>query len=65
VFDRIGVLAHFFGESVIEFYGYMTIMGIMLLTMGICFCAWRLPRMMPEVYQKAYIRFSPAVLHLG
>lgn len=62
VLDRTGVLAHFFGESVIEFYGYMTIMGIMLLTLGICFCAWRLPRMMPEVYQKAYIRFSPAVL---
>ena len=64
VLDRTGVLTYFFGESVIEFYGYMTIMGIMLLTMGICFCAWRLPRTMPEAYQKAYIHFSPAVLHL-
>lgn len=60
--DSLGVLAHFFGRDAIEFYGFITVCGILLLTIGLCVAAWRLPHEMPEVYAQAKVRLNPATL---
>lgn len=55
--DSAGLIAPLFGKDVIEFYGFMTIMGIMLLTILVSVAAWRLPAKFPTEYNAAYIRF--------
>ncbi len=57
--EKAGILGELFDKDIIEFYGFVTIMGIMLLTLGISIAAWRLPKVLPESYAKSYIRFSP------
>jgi APA family basic amino acid/polyamine antiporter len=56
--EQSGVLQSFFGKDIIEFYGFLTIFGMMTLTIGISIAAWKLPSIAPELYQNAYIRFS-------
>jgi APA family basic amino acid/polyamine antiporter len=62
VLEKVGILGGLFGKDIIEFYGFVTIMGIMLLTLGISVATWRLPKVLPESYKNAYIRFSPGWL---
>lgn len=57
VMDSAGLIEPLFGKDVIEFYGFMTIMGIMLLTILVSIAAWRLPAKFPAEYNTAYIRF--------
>ncbi len=61
--DSLGVVRKFFGKDVIEFYGFMTIMGIMLLTIFISVAAYKLPAKYPEQYANAYIKFSKPLLN--
>lgn len=60
--DSLGLIAPFFGTDVIEFYGFMTIMGIMLLTIAISISAYRLPARYAAQYAAAYIRFGKPLL---
>jgi APA family basic amino acid/polyamine antiporter len=58
--DAGGIIAQHFGsktDDVIEFFGFLTILGIMLLTIFVSIAAFRLPVVYPEKYAAAYIRF--------
>ncbi len=61
--DSLGIIHHFFGKEVIEFYGFMTIMGIMMLTIVLSFAAFILPKKFPQQYAGAYIKFPRVVLY--
>ncbi len=56
--EQTKILQFFFGTDTIEFYGFLTIFGMMTLTIGISLAAWKLPSIAPQLYQNAYIRFS-------
>ena len=60
--DAVGVLTAVFGSDVIEFYGFITVSGILMLTIGLSIAAWRLPKRMTELYRNASIRFNPGLL---
>lgn len=60
--DTLGVLTHFFGKDIIEFYGFITVCGILTLTVGLSVAAWRLPSLMPEAYTSARIRLPAWLL---
>lgn len=53
-----GIVAYFFGKDIIEFYGFMTIMGIMLLTVSISISAYRLPKKYSTQYQQSHFKLS-------
>jgi len=62
-----GVIAPYFGnelDGLIEFYGFMTILGIMMLTIFISISAFRLPTLYPTPYQQAYIKFPVWLLRV-
>lgn len=62
-----GVIAPFFGtelDGLIEFYGFMTILGIMMLTIFISISAFRLPTLYAKEYQQAYIKFPVWLLRI-
>lgn len=61
--DSLGIIHRFFGKEVIEFYGFMTILGIMMLTIVLSFAAFVLPKKFPLQYARAYIKFPRAVLN--
>lgn len=65
VLDRAGVLRHFFGQDVIEFYGFITVSGILLLTLGLGMAAWRLPKKFPKEYSGATVRLPMHWLRLA
>lgn len=59
--DALGVLTEVFGKDVIEFYGFITVSGILMLTVGLSIAAWRLPCRMTEQYNDAAFRFNPTL----
>lgn len=62
-----GLISSYFGntlDSLIEFYGFMTILGIMLLTIFISISAFRLPKLYPKEFQNAYIKFPVGLLNV-
>jgi basic amino acid/polyamine antiporter, APA family len=65
--DKTGLLTQHFGsktDDAIEFYGFLTILGIMMLTIFISIAALRLPGIYPEKYAAAYIRFPRWLLNI-
>ena len=60
--DSAGIMKSFFADDVIEFYGFMTILGIMMLTLMLNAAAYRMADKYPQSYSRAYIRFSKAWL---
>lgn len=62
-FDRAGVLTQYFGLKKIDYYGFMAVCGIMLLTVFISLSALRLPKLYPAQYQASYFRMGPWVLY--
>jgi APA family basic amino acid/polyamine antiporter len=56
LFDYLGVLTHFFGKDIIEFYGFITVSGILMLTVGLSIAAWRLPKLMPDAYAASKVK---------
>ncbi len=62
VFEQTGILVYFFGKDTIEFYGFLTIIGIMALGGGVSLVALRLQTKMPDALEKAYIKFHPLLL---
>lgn len=63
--DYLGVLRHFFGKDIIEFYGFITVSGILILTVGLSVAAWRLPKLMPEAYANSKVRLPLWMLRLA
>jgi APA family basic amino acid/polyamine antiporter len=47
-----------------EFYGYLAAIGILAISSALSVAAVRLPRLQPEYYAGAYIRFAPKLLIL-
>lgn len=64
LFDYLGVLAHFFGKDIIEFYGFITVSGILILTVGLSLAAWRLPKLMNEAYASSKVKIPKGVLRI-
>jgi APA family basic amino acid/polyamine antiporter len=62
LFDYLGVLSHFFGKDIIEFYGFITVSGILILTVGLSLAAWRLPKLMKEAYASSKVRIPKGIL---
>lgn len=62
--QRMSVLTYFFGNDIIEFYGFLTIFGIMSLGAAVAMASLRLQKVMPEKLQQAYIKFHPFVLKI-
>ena len=60
--QQTGIIDYFFGKDVIEFYSYITIFGIMMLSIGISLAALKLRKKMPDAYEQAYIKFNPLSL---
>ncbi len=56
ILDYVGVLSHFFGNDIIEFYGFITVSGILILTVGLSVAAWKLPKLMNEAYALSKIK---------
>lgn len=63
IFQRSGIINFFFEKDPIEFYGFLTILGIMSLGAGVSLASLKLKRKMPELLEKAYIKFKPWVLN--
>lgn len=62
-FDSIGLLDQFFQLKKIDYYGFMAVCGIMLLTVFVSISAIRLPKLYPAQYKAAYFRMKPWVLN--
>lgn len=61
--DTTGVLAKFNFSTPIDYYGFMAVCGIMLLTVFISLAAFRLPTLFPDRYNKAYFKLSKPALY--
>jgi len=64
-FDYLGVLTHFFGKDIIEFYGFITVSGILILTVGLSVAAWRLPKLMPDAYAASKVKLPSWLLRVA
>jgi len=64
IMDWAGVINNkpFNGDAV-DFYGFLTVCGIMLLTIFSSAAAFMLPAKYPKQYQTAYLRFPKPVLY--
>ncbi len=63
--EKQGIIEPYFGngsDALIEFFGFMTILGIMMLTIFICIAAFRLPKLYPEPYKNAYLKIPVGIL---
>lgn len=65
LFDCLGVLTHFFGKDIIEFYGFITVSGILILTVGLSVAAWRLPKLMPDAYTSSKVKLPVWALRVA
>jgi amino acid transporter len=62
-----GIIGQHFGhktDDMIEFFGFLTILGIMLLTIFVSIAAFRLPDVYPDKYHAAYIRIPRRLLNI-
>lgn len=63
ILEYIGIIDKYFGPDIIDFYAYMAIFGIMIMTIVMSVAALRLPKLMPNEYAAAYIRFPKWLLY--
>lgn len=61
--DSSGTLEKFNFSNPIDFYGFMAVCGIMLLTVFISVAAFRLPKLFPDHYSNAYFKLSKPALY--
>lgn len=64
IIDSIGVIEKYFNDKPTDFYGIMTVFGIMLLTLFVSISAFRLPTLYPVQYKNAYFRLPKPLLYL-
>lgn len=62
--DSIGVIEKYFKGLPTDFYGLMTVYGIMLLTIFVSIASFRLPTMFPEQHKNAYFRLPKVLLYI-
>jgi APA family basic amino acid/polyamine antiporter len=63
IFEYAGFIENYFGPDIIEFYAFLAIFGIMIMTMVMSVAAFRLPLKMPVEYASAYIRLPKWILY--
>jgi APA family basic amino acid/polyamine antiporter len=63
ILEYNGFIDTYFGPDVIEFYGFLAIFGIMIMTIVLSIAALRLPTLMPQAYASAYIRLPKWMLY--
>lgn len=63
IFQRSGIMNFFFEKDSIEFYGFLTILGIMSLGAGVSLASLKLKSKMPILLENAYIKFQPWLLN--
>lgn len=61
-FEVSGILSQYF-KITIDFYGFMAVCGIMLLTVFVSIAAIRLPKLYPAQYMASYFRMKPWLLN--
>jgi len=61
--EYTGFVEHYFGPDIIEFYAFLAIFGIMIMTIVMSVAAFRLPAKMPSEYATAYIRLPKWLLY--
>jgi amino acid transporter len=61
--EHAGIIEEYFGPDIVEFYGFMAIFGIMIMTIVLSAAALRLPGQMPAEYAAAYIRLPRWALY--
>lgn len=61
--EHAGIIENYFGPDIIEFYGFMAIFGIMVMTVVLALAAFRLPALMPAEYKSAYIKLPRWLLN--
>ncbi len=61
--DNLGVIDKYFKGLPTDFYGLMTVYGIMLLTIFVSITAYRLPKLYPEQYKNAYFHIPKPLLY--
>jgi APA family basic amino acid/polyamine antiporter len=60
--EYTGIIEKYFGPDIIDFYGYLAIFGIMIMTIVLSSAAFLLPRKMPAAYASAYIQLPKWLL---
>jgi amino acid transporter len=63
ILEHTGIIETYFGPDMVEFYGFMAIFGIMIMTIVLSLAALRLPKLMPVEYAAAYIRLPRWLLY--
>ena len=63
ILEYTGTIDKYFGPDIIDFYAYMAIFGIMIMTIVMSVAALRLPKLMPAEYATAYISFPKWLLY--
>ena len=61
--EYAGFIENYFGPDVIEFYAFLAIFGIMIMTLVMSIAAFRLPTKMAAEYASAYIRLPKWLLY--
>jgi APA family basic amino acid/polyamine antiporter len=64
ILEHTGTIENYFGPDVVEFYGFLAIFGIMIMTIVLSIAALRLPKLMPVEYANAYIRLPKWLLYI-
>ena len=64
ILEHTGIIEDYFGpDMMVDFYGYLAIFGIMIMTIVLSLAALRLPKLMPIKYATAYIRLPKWLLY--
>ncbi|CAN5191197.1 hypothetical protein BH09BAC1_BH09BAC1_05680 [soil metagenome] len=63
-FDSVGILDQYFQQKKIDYYGFMAVCGIMLMTVFASAAAIRLPNIYPAQYRASYFRMKPWILYI-
>jgi APA family basic amino acid/polyamine antiporter len=63
VLEYEGFIEYYFGPDIIDFYAFLAIFGIMIMTLVMSVAAFRLPGKMPAEYASAYFRLPKWLLY--
>ena len=63
ILEYAGFVENYFGPDIIEFYAFLAITGIMIMTIVMSIAAFRLPKLMAVEYAAAYIRLPKWLLY--
>jgi APA family basic amino acid/polyamine antiporter len=64
ILEHFGIIETYFGPDIIDFYAFLAIFGIMIMTIVLSVAAFRLPCKMPAEYASAYIHLPRWLLYM-